>query len=486
MAVNRRRFLQTSAAAGALQTLGGSGVFGALAGDGAKREILQVKGLEIVEGNRPVRLRGVNLGGWMLIEDYMLGLPWTEWKIREQFLKVLGQDSYRAFFDAYDQAFIADADIRFLAEEGFNFVRLPFNYRHFEDDLAPGQWKEDGFRQLDRAVSLCRKHGMWVLLDLHAAPGAQARDQNAGSAYGETYLWTHRESLERVAALWQEIARRYRGDAAIAGYNLLCEPVTANEPLLNEFYLNIIRSIRKVDPDHIIALDPNLWAKNIASLHDELFSDPQVVPSIHHYYSETSSLARLTSFPAVVDGKSFDRAALEQSLAGKFDPKRIARPVMVGEFGVSRADPQPFEVQLQITRGLVSIFEERGWSWSMWCYKDLHDMGFVTPRADTPWRRFLDSPSVAGFRRRYKELEAPFTESVGKMLAATDIDGDIRDQWAREVARDFDAPALDFVLRRLAEHPPAELAAMAGSFSLASCDIHRDQLGVLRPFLKKA
>jgi len=68
-------------------------------------------------------------------------------------------------------------------------------------------------------------------------------------------------------------------------------------------------------------------------------------------------------------------------------------------------------------------------------------------------------------------------------LAATDVDGDTRSQWAREVSRDFDVPALDFVLRRLAKHPPAELAQMARSFAFASCEIHRDQLGILTPFL---
>ena len=484
--MNRRSFLATSLAAAAVGSAGKSGMLQALASTGSKREVLQARGLEIVEAGRPVRLRGVNLGGWMLIEDYMIGLRWTEWKIREQFRKVLGAESYAAFFDAYDQAYVADADISFLAEQGFNVVRIPFNYRHFEDDLKPGKWLESGFQQLDRVVDLCRKYGIWAVLDLHAAPGAQARDQNAGSAYGEAYLWNHREFLDRTVALWAEIARRYAGDPAVAGYNLLCEPVTSNVPLLNEFYLAIIRAIRKVDANHLIMLDPNLWARDIASLHDELFADPQVIPAVHHYYSESPSFARLTSYPAVVDGKNFDRAALEKTLDGKYDQRRIARPVMVAEFGVSRSDPQPFAVQLAITRDLVSIFEEKGWSWSMWCYKDLRDMGMVTPRLDTPWRRFLDSPQIAGFMSRYKALEGPFTASVGKLLAETDVFGDTREQWAREVARDFDVPALDFILRRLAQHPPAELAEMARSFAFASCEIHQDQLGALKPFLAQA
>jgi len=479
MAMNRRTFLQTSLAAAAVGSTGKSGALRAQSGTAPRREVLQARSLDIVEGGRPVRLRGVNLGGWMLIEDYMIGLPWTEWKIREQFRKVLGDEAYSAFFNAFDQAFIADADISFLAQQGFNVVRLPFNYRHFEDDLAPGQWIESGFRQLDRVVNLCRKYNLWVIFDLHAAPGAQARDQNAGSAYGETYLWYHREFMDRSVALWTEIARRYRGDATIAGYNLLCEPVTANVPLLNEFYLKTIRSIRKVDPDHLILLDPNMWAKDIASLHDELFADPLVMPSIHHYFSEYAGFASLASYPAVIDGKNFDRAALEKTLDGKYDQRRIAHPVMVGEFGVFRSLPQSFAAQLAITHDLVTIFEEKGWSWSMWCYKDLCDMGMLTVNPDTPWRHFLESEQVAGFMRRYRELEKPFTQSVHAMLAETDVLADYRDQWMREVARDFDVPALDFILRRLAEHPLPELTEMARSFAFASCDIHQDQLATL-------
>jgi hypothetical protein len=53
------------------------------------------------------------------------------------------------------------------------------------------------------------------------------------------------------------------------------------------------------------------------------------------------------------------------------------------------------------------------------------------------------------------------------------------------VRRDFDAPALDFVLRRLKGRSPDELAAMARSFAFESCEIHEDQLGMLRPFLGK-
>jgi hypothetical protein len=119
----------------------------------------------------------------------------------------------------------------------------------------------------------------------------------------------------------------------------------------------------------------------------------------------------------------------------------------------------------------------------MWCCKDLRQMGIVNPRPDTSWRQFLDSEPIASFFKKYQQLEPSFTEAVGKMLSATEIDQDTREQWAREVARDFNPPALDYVLRKLQGKSLAELAAMARSFAFGSCNVREDQLGVLTPFL---
>jgi endoglucanase len=481
---NRREFIGTAFGLAAAVSMSGGGIIGEPASpEKGKRRILQVSGMKIVEGDTAVRLRGINLGGWMLIEDYMMGLPWTEWKIREQFRRVLGEASASAFFDAWADSYVTEKDVEFLAQRGFTFVRLPLNYRQFESDLEPGKWIEKGFRLLDRAVRLCRQHGLWILPDLHAAPGAQARDQNAGSAYGETYLWNHRDFMDRTARLWGEIARRYRDDPTVLGYNVLCEPVVSDVNILNDFYTSVIRAIRRQDSRHLVVLDSNLWAKDISSLRDPLFGDPQVIPALHHYYFDDAFFPRLADYPGKVDGRICDRAALERTLDGKHDQKRIPRPVLVGEFGVTRSHSQSYPVQLAIGRDLVSIFEEKGWGWAMWCYKDIRYMGILTPRPDTPWRRFLDSQPVAGFLKRYAEIEAPFTAAVGRLLADADVETDIREQWAREVRRDFDPPALDFALRWLRGRMPAELAEMARSFAFESCEIHQDQLGMLKPFL---
>ena len=70
-------------------------------------------------------------------------------------LKVLGQERYSHFFDKWLEYFFTEADAKFFREElGLNCLRLPFNYRHFEDDMRPRVLKVEGFKHLDRVVEI--------------------------------------------------------------------------------------------------------------------------------------------------------------------------------------------------------------------------------------------------------------------------------------------------------------------------------------------
>jgi endoglucanase len=129
-------------------------------------------GSAIVDGEgRTVLLRGVGLGGWMNMENFVTGYPSTESLMREAVRGVLGEDRAELFFDRLLASFFDADDVALLAELGVNCVRLPFNYRHFEDDARPFQLREEGFRHLDRVVRLCADRGIWTVLDLHACPG---------------------------------------------------------------------------------------------------------------------------------------------------------------------------------------------------------------------------------------------------------------------------------------------------------------------------
>ncbi len=477
---SRREFLKQGMA-----TVGGLSMAARMMANGQEKTaiaspFLTIQGDRIVEDGRPIQLRGFNLGNWLLIENFMIGLPWVEYKMRTAFQQILGESAYHSFFDTYVDHFITEADIAFLAEQGFNFVRLPFNYRLLESDLRPGIFLEEGFRTLDRAVSLCRKHGIYMMLDLHAAAGAQARDGNAGSAYGEAFFWTQRQFMDRTCALWRAIAQRYEKESSVFGYNVLNEPVAPNDDIYNEFHLAAIRAIREADRKHVIVIDANRWGRDAASLRNRLFEDPLVMPAIHHYHTEYPPFMRMTEYPAVIDGKRYGKEELAATLEGKYDSKRISRPIIVGEFGVFREIP----VQLKMLDDLLEIFEERNWHWTIWSYKDLNAMGTLIPREDTPWKKFMQSSEATTLRNQLFPIQGKFIDEYNKLVSNSGIERDVLEQFPRDVFRGLEPVLLEQMLRQLKRFPNEELAQMARSFAFDNCQIMKDKLAVLKSHIK--
>src|SRR5690606_34936978 len=98
---------------------------------------LAVDGTAIVGADGPVLLRGFGLGGWMNMENFITGYPATESQMRRAMLRTMGRDAYDAFFDRLLDVFFTDEDAAYLASLGLNSLRVPFNHRHFEDDVRP-------------------------------------------------------------------------------------------------------------------------------------------------------------------------------------------------------------------------------------------------------------------------------------------------------------------------------------------------------------
>jgi aryl-phospho-beta-D-glucosidase BglC (GH1 family) len=187
-------------------------------------EFLRVKGDEIITaGGEPVRLRGFCLGGWMLMENFINGFAGNEAAFRAAVAKALGGKKAAFFFERMLHYFMTEDDIRFIASLGANTVRVPFNYRHFEDDRKPFKYKKEGFARLDRVIGWCRKHGIYAILDMHAVQGFQNTDWHCDNPGMFPWLYEHPHFQERAIALWQAIARRYKNEAGVAGYNLMNE-----------------------------------------------------------------------------------------------------------------------------------------------------------------------------------------------------------------------------------------------------------------------
>lgn len=120
--------------------------------------------------------------------------------------KVLGEENYEYFFDRFLYYFFTEKDAEYFASLGLNCLRLPFNYRHFEDDMNPRVLKESGFKHLDRVIDLCTKHGIYTILDLHTAPGKAililySRQANQVSLGGHNPDW-HSDNPTSYAAFW--------------------------------------------------------------------------------------------------------------------------------------------------------------------------------------------------------------------------------------------------------------------------------------------
>ena len=109
---------------------------------------LSVRKDQIVDASgRSVRLRGVCVGGWMNMENFINGFPGAEHGVRAALAAELGKGKAQFFFDRWLDAFLAEEDIAFIKSCGATVIRLPLNYCHFESDAAPFRYLESGFQR---------------------------------------------------------------------------------------------------------------------------------------------------------------------------------------------------------------------------------------------------------------------------------------------------------------------------------------------------
>jgi len=253
-----------------------------------------VKDTEILNpSGTPAVLKGVGLGGWLLPEGYMLHISVPEGEtdgptgIRNQMINLIGESNTDQFFKIFREKYVQEKDIAAIKEWGFDHIRLPFHYRLFYNPETDS-WDEEGFDLLDTFLEWCRQHGLTVLLDMHAAPGAQSQGGIADSD-GEARLWTEPEIYwPQTIKIWREIARRYNDDTVILGYDLINEPVIDEETEhsdLAELYARIIRAVQPISPHHLFFLEGNFWA---TSFDEDLRSIPEdyenIVYTFHHYW----------------------------------------------------------------------------------------------------------------------------------------------------------------------------------------------------------
>jgi aryl-phospho-beta-D-glucosidase BglC (GH1 family) len=382
---------------------------------GNKMEFLHVRGPHILDskGNK-VRLRGTCPGGWMNMEDFINGHPGAEHTLRAQMAQVLGPNKAHFFFDRLLDYFFNEDDVIFLRKAGATVVRIPLNYRHFEDDDAPFKYKEAGFARLDKVLRYCENHGLYVILDLHAAEGWQNVHWHSDNASRISLLWTVSSYQDRYVALWQEFARRYANRAVIAGYDILNEPCSNNEigdypwniysnymprwDRMNSLSRRVVSAIRKIDTRHIIFLEGDNYAKAFMGF-DKPF-DGNLTYSSHNYTAPGFGPGQ---YPGTIHPRSaasgsaqhWDRAKQEQfflDAEGTRFTQQHDLPLWVGEFGsVYNGPHDEIPDRLRALDDQIGIFEQHGAHWTTWNYKDIGVMGMLTLNPESPYMQHIAS-----------------------------------------------------------------------------------------------
>ncbi len=263
-------------------------------------KFVTVQGTNLIQPNgEKLFIVGTNLGNWLNPEGYMFGFSRTNsaWMIDLMFREMVGPDETAAFWKEFKDNYITRSDIDFIASTGANTIRLPFNYKLFTDEDYMGLTSgHDGFKRIDDVVAWCRANRLYLILDMHDCPGSQTGD-NIDDGYGYPWLFESEKSQQLFCEIWQRIAKRYKNETVILGYELMNEPIAhyfENKDLLNQklepLYKCAVKAIREVDKNHVILLGGARWNSDFFMFSDWKF-DKNIMYTCHRYGGEATKEA---------------------------------------------------------------------------------------------------------------------------------------------------------------------------------------------------
>jgi endoglucanase len=261
----------------------------------AQSKFISVKGKEIIgTDGKSFLMKGTNSGNWLIPEGYMFKFTKINSPklINQAFMELIGPDETKAFWKKYLDTYMTQADIHFMKTSGMNTLRVPFSYRLFTNEDYLGENNPNrGFELLDRLIGWCKAEGIYVILDMHSAPGGQTGD-NIDDGYGYPFLFQNEGSRQLTIQIWTKIADHYKNETAVLGYDLLNEPIAHYfnkeelNPYLEPFYKELTKAVRTVDKNHLVILGGAQWDSNM-----HMFGPPfdsKAVYTFHKYWTPTT------------------------------------------------------------------------------------------------------------------------------------------------------------------------------------------------------
>lgn len=316
-----------------------------------------VKGTQLYQADgSSFTIKGVNLNHWLTPESYMFGLKnISVTETDKAFRQMLGDEYMNSWWKRFMENYFTLDDFLYLNSIGANTVRMPLTYKMFNDtfylcDNSP----EMGFEFIDRVVSWCKEAGLYLILDMHVAPGGQSGAPHIDDSDGYPKLFESEENMEEFCRIWKKIATRYADEPIILGYELLNEPIKKEYERLYTYlqptFEKAAAAIREVDKNHILIIGGANFYDDFTPLTNLAF-DSKILMTRHRYGS------------TVVKG--------DAELRDKY-----GLPIFIGEFG-------HWNGGTDMTAQIVSNMKSSGIGYTYWPFKKMDNweslLGFDTP-----------------------------------------------------------------------------------------------------------
>ncbi len=263
-----------------------------------------------------------------------------------------------------------ESDFEWMKEWGFDFVRLPMDYRLWTDKDDPYKLDEKTLKEIDQAVAFGEKHKVHVDVNLHRAPG-----YTVAQPAEKLNLWKDEEAQKQFDFQWSQFARRYKGiPSSRLSFDLVNEPAGVSPEDYAKVVRRVVAAIRKVDPERLIIADGRQWGREpvfeLADLGIGQSTRGYEPMEISHY--KASWVGRKDwpqpAWPLKRGGQTLDRDWLKRD---RIDPwKKLAAAgvgVHVGEWGAFNQTPH--DVVLRWMRDCLELWKEAGWGWALWNFR---------------------------------------------------------------------------------------------------------------------
>jgi len=351
------------------------------------QNFLTLKGDQLVNRTgENVLLRGFGLGGWMNMENFISGYPANEEGPAQAIRAALGQEKYEFFFDRFLEYFFTEADAAFIQSLGLNLLRLPLNYRHFEDDMRLLKSRKLDSSTSTGPIDLCARHGIYTILDLHAA----ARLPEPGLALGTTprtrrFFWQHKHFQGPGGEPVGGVCAALQGQSLGSWLQIPSTSRRGDRQLVEPYYCRLLAAIRAVDPDHIVFFEGNRYSMDFLHVRRPAAN----VVYTNHDYAAPGFIHR-RPYPGETQGKYYDKEVLQEVFLAKSEYMlKHKTHIWRGEFGpMYTGQPENrTPMHYAVLRDQLDIYRHYRASWSIWLYKDIGLQGVVTVDPDSPWMK---------------------------------------------------------------------------------------------------